>query len=306
MDATRRDVIKLGLGVAAAAAAPRAFAQKPAPLITRPIPSSGERIPVVGLGTNRFGATSPEELAARRAVLGRLPELGGAVVDTAPAYGRSEEVIGQLVGELKNRDRLWLATKVTSGGDAAEGRRMLQESLRRLRTARLELVQVHNLNGTQMLLPLLREQKQAKVIKYVGITTSRDEQYEEMLQVMRREPLDFIQVDYSAGNRGAADKILPLAADRGMAVLINVPLGGRRQPLFAAVGGRPLPDWAAELDARSWAQLFLKYVLSHPAVTATIPGTTNVAHLEDNLGAARGRLPDAALRKRIEALVDAL
>lgn len=183
---------------------------------------------------------------------------------------------------------------------------MFAESLRRLRTDRVELLQVHNLSGTAALLPLLREWKQAKKIKYLGITTSRDEQYDEMLAIMRREPLDVIQVDYSAGNRDAAEKILPLAAERGMAVLVNVPLGGRRQNLLSTIGERKLPEWAAELDARSFAQLLLKYVIAHPAVTAAIPGTTNVAHLEDNLAAGRGRLPDAALRRRIEQLVDAL
>jgi aryl-alcohol dehydrogenase-like predicted oxidoreductase len=141
-------------------------------------------------------------------------------------------------------------------------------------------------------------------IKYVGITTSRSEQYEEMLQLMRRETLDFIQVDYSIGNRAAAERVLPLAAELGMAVLVNLPFGGRRQSVLSGIGERPLPAWAADLEARSFAQLFLKYVVSHPAVTAAIPGTTNVVHLEENLGAARGRLPDAATRRRIEELFD--
>ena len=181
---------------------------------------------------------------------------------------------------------------------------MLDDSLRRLRTDRLELVQVHNLQGAKVMLPVLREWKQQKRIKYVGITTSRSEQYEEMLQLMRRETLDFIQVDYSIGKRAAAEKLLPLAAERGMAVLVNLPFGGRRQNVLSEIGERPLPAWAADLEVRSFAQLFLKYVVSHPAVTAAIPGTTNVAHLEDNLGAARGRLPDAAMRRRIEELFD--
>ncbi len=199
---------------------------------------------------------------------------------------------------------MWIATKVTSGDDATEGRKILEASLRRLRTDRLELVQVHNLQGVKVMLPVLREWKQAKKIKYLGITTSRSEQYEEMLSLMRREAVDFIQVDYSIGNRAAAQRVLPLAAERGMAVLVNMPFGGRRQSVLGDIGDRPLPAWAADLEARSFAQLFLKYVVSHPAVTAAIPGTTNMAHLEDNLGAARGRLPDAAMRRRIEQLFD--
>jgi aryl-alcohol dehydrogenase-like predicted oxidoreductase len=305
---TRRDLMKLGLGAGIALAMarlPRAVAAGgDKPLSTRAIPSSGERLPVVGVGTNRFGETSPEELAARRAVLARLAQLGGKVVDTAPGYGQSEEVIGRLVAEIGNRDKLWIATKVTSDGGAAEGTKMLEESLRRLRTDRLELVQVHNLKGWKVLLPVLREWKARKRIKYVGVTTSREEQYDEMLQIMRSEPLDFIQVNYSVGNRKAAEKILPLAAERKVAVLVNQPFGGRRGPMLAATKGKQLPAWAAEHDATSFAQLFLKYVVSHAAVTAAIPGTTKVAHLEDNLRAARGPMPDAAGRKRIEKLFD--
>ena len=307
---TRRDLMKLGLGAGIALAMarlPRAMAAGPErPLLARAIPSSGERLPVIGVGTNRFGETSAEELAARRAVLARLAQLGGKVVDTAPGYGQSEAVIGRLVAEIGNRDKLWLATKVTSGGDAAEGTKMLEESLRRLRTDRLELVQVHNLKGWKVMLPVLREWKARKRIKYIGITTSREEQYDEMVQIMRAEPLDFIQVNYSAGNRKAAEKILPLAAERKMAVLVNMPFGGRSGPVLAATKGKPLPAWAGEYDAASFAQLFLKYVVSHAAVTAAIPGTTKVAHLEDNLRAARGRMPDAAGRRRIEKLFDGL
>ena len=307
---TRRTFLELGIAAAAVCAAGRARAAGPGgagEVLTRAIPSTGEKLPIVGLGTNRMGAATPEELAARREVLRRLPELGGRVVDTAPAYGQSEEVIGKLVGELANRDRLWIATKVTApGGDAAAGRKMLEESLRKLRTERVELIQVHNLSGTREMLPVLREWKQAKKLRYVGVTTSRTEQHEELMRIMRAEPIDFIQVDYSIGNRAAADKVLPLAAEKKLGVLINVPFGGRRKNVLATVGERPLPPWAAELDARSWAPLFLKYVVSPPAVTAASPGTTSVAHLEDNLGAARGRLPDAAMRRRIEQLFDGM
>ncbi len=184
---------------------------------------------------------------------------------------------------------------------------MLEESRRRLRTDVLDLVQVHNLVGIEALLPLLREQVAGGRIRYVGITTSRANQYPEMLRWMRSEPLDFVQVDYSLGNRAAADELLPLALERKIAVLVNLPFGGRRDDnLFSRVKDLPLPPWAAELDAATWAQFFLKYVVSHPAVTCVIPGMTRLANLEDNLGAARGRLPDATLRRRMEGFWDGL
>jgi aryl-alcohol dehydrogenase-like predicted oxidoreductase len=276
-------------------------------LITKAIPSSGERIPVIGLGTNRYSVTEESDLAARREVLRRMPDLGLTVVDTAPSYGRSEEVIGQLTSEIGNRDRLWIATKVTArDNDVHVGTQMLNDSFRKLRTDRVELMQVHNLNGTEVMLPVMREWKQDGRIRYIGVTTSSDRQYEQLEQIMRSEDLDFIQVDYSIGNRTAGERILPLAQDRGMAVLLNLPFGGARGNVVLQMGERPLPDWAAEFGARSWAQVFLKYDVSHPAVTAAIPGTTNVRHLEDNAGAARGALPDAAMRRRIEQFFDAL
>ncbi|HSJ07499.1 MAG TPA: aldo/keto reductase [Longimicrobiales bacterium] len=276
-------------------------------LITKAIPSSGERIPVVGLGTNRYSVTEEADLAARRAVLRRMPDLGLTVVDTAPSYGRSEEVIGQLTSEIGNRDRLWIATKVTArDNDVQVGTQMLNDSFRKLRTDRVELMQVHNLNGTEVMLPVMREWKQDGRIRYIGVTTSSDRQYEELERIMRSEDLDFIQVDYSIGNRTAGERILPLAQDRGMAVLLNLPFGGARGNVVVQMGERPLPDWAAEFGAASWAQVFLKYDVSHPAVTAAIPGTTNVRHLEDNAAAARGELPDAAMRRRIEQFFDAL
>src|ERR1044071_2465389 len=304
MTVTRRRLFQLGIAAAVAGSSRLEAADKPA-VITRAIPSSGEKLPVIGLGTNRYGVTAAADLAARRDVLRRMPELGATVIDTAPAYGQSEEVIGQLLAELKTRDRMWLATKVTApSGGAADGRKMLEASFRRLRTDRIQLVQVHSLQGVKEMLPVLREQKAAHKLSYVGVTTSRDAQYGELLEVMRRETLDFIQVDYSIADRNAADKILPLAASRGMAVLVNLPLG--RGSALAKLSGRALPDWAKDLDATSFPQLFLKYVVSHPAVTVATPGTTKVEHLEDNLGAARGRLPDAAMRRRIEAFFDAL
>jgi aryl-alcohol dehydrogenase-like predicted oxidoreductase len=264
-------------------------------------------LPVIGLGTNNYSVTSTEDLAARRDVLERMPELGGTLVDTAPAYGRSEEVIGQLVADIGIRDKLFFATKVTTNADAAAGKAMLEQSFRRLRTERIELIQVHNLTGTEQLLPVLAEYKSGRRIKYLGVTTSNDSQHAATADLMRRHRLDFVQLNYSLDDRESAQTLLPLAQERGVAVLVNMPFGGRRgSNLFARLAGRPLPPWAAEIDASSWAQFLLKYVVSHPAVTCAIPGTTKLSHLEDNQRGGRGRLPDAQMRRRMEKFWDDL
>ena len=241
----------------------------------------------------------PTELAARKEVLQRMSSLGGRVIDTAAAYGRSEEVIGELLASLGNRKDYFLATK-TPMGSIADAKAAIDESFRRLRTDHIELLQVHNMNDSDKQLPAFAEYKQAKKIRYLGVTTSQDGHYEEMLRVMRAHKIDFIQVDYSLGNRSAEEKMLPLAQERGIAVLANVPLGGRRGSLISSIGDKPLPPWASEIGATSWAQLLLKYVVSHPAVTCAIPGTTKLKHAEDNQAAGRGRLPDAAMRKKME------
>ncbi len=305
----RRTALLLGMASGAVAS----FAASGVPtlaagLLRKTIPSSGQKISVVGVGTNNYSPTTPEERAARRAVLQGLTAAGLSVIDTAPLYRESERVIGELLAEIGNRPQAFVATKVTArGGTRDEGIASIDESMRRLQTNFIELMQVHNLIGAEILLPLMAEWVAAKRIRYVGITTSQDAQYPDLLRLMRTQKLDFIQVDYSLGNRGAADEMLPLAAEKGIAVLVNLPFGGRRDGnLFGRVRERKLPDWAAEFDARSWGQVFLKYVVSHPAVTCAIPGMTKVANFEDNLGAAQGRLPDAAMRKRIEAYWDAL
>ncbi|MFN7273344.1 MAG: aldo/keto reductase, partial [Gammaproteobacteria bacterium] len=230
--------------IAAPTAAPLlARDEAPAPLLTRPIPSSGEKLPVIGVGTNRYNPTTDEERMSRKAVLAGLTAAGAKVIDTAPSYGESERVIGDLLAEIGNRGRCFLATKVTArGGTREEGEAMLEASRQKLRSDRLDLVQVHNLVGTAVLLPLLREQVAAKRIRYTGITTSRDSQYADFEAVMKAEQLDFVQVDYSIANRGAAERLLPLAAERGMAVLVNLPFGGSRDGnLLAKLKDRPLP-----------------------------------------------------------------
>ncbi|MFZ9708361.1 MAG: aldo/keto reductase [Steroidobacteraceae bacterium] len=298
----------LQLAVASALITPMGWAASGDALIRKSIPVSGEPLPIIGLGTNNYSPTTDTERADRRAVLERLTALGASVIDTAPAYRESERTLGELIGEIGNRSKIFLATKVTSaGGTREEGIAMLEESMRRLRTSTIDLMQVHNLVGAEVLLPLMRDWQQQRRIRYVGITTSRAAQYPEVARLMRSVPLDFVQLDYSIANRGAAEQLLPLAAERKIAVLVNLPFGGRRDGnLFAQVRNISLPPVATDIGATSWAQFFLKYVVSHPAVTCAIPGMTKVTNLEDNLGAARGTLPDAAQRRAMEIAWDAL
>lgn len=305
MKLTRRELLKLGAGTGLTLA----FGWRPGfgrqdDLIRKTIPSSGEVLPVVGIGTRGYrGEPGTEEWGQYRGTLRAFAELGGKVLDTAPSYGNSQSVLGTLLGELGIRDELFIATKVDREGEEAGIERM-EASFDKLGTDRIDLMQVHNLRDTRTQLATMREWKEAGRLRYIGITTSSDRQYERMAGIMSEEELDFIQVDYSLGNRSAEDRILPLAADRGMAVLVNLPFGRTR--LFQAVGDRPLPDWAAEIDCETWAQVFLKYVVSHPAITVAIPGTTKEQHIRDNMRAAHGRLPDAEMRRRMERFFDAL
>jgi aryl-alcohol dehydrogenase-like predicted oxidoreductase len=309
MALTRRELIELGAGAGLALAAGWRPAQaqqaEAGALITRKIPSSGEALPVVGIGTNRYSGGTPEQLAQLRDTVKRFVELGGKVIDTAPSYtrGASEQVLGDIIAELGVRDKLFMATKVDVEGRDAGIERM-NASMTKLKMPRVDLMQVHNMRDTLTQLATMREWKQAGKLRYVGITTSQDGDYPEMERVLATELLDFIQVDYSINNRGSAERILPLALDKGVAVLVNVPFG--RASVFRMVGDRPLPDWAAEFDAKTWAHFFLKYIIGHPAITCAIPGTTQPQHAEDNNGAARGRLPDAATRTRMEEFFDAL
>jgi aryl-alcohol dehydrogenase-like predicted oxidoreductase len=314
----RREVIKVGLAALAGAQSLSAWSAEkskskdkdepqplPAPLMTKPVPSTGERLAAIGVGTNNYSPTTPEERAARREVLAGLTAAGAQIIDTAPAYQKSESVIGELLGEIGNRKQAFIATKVTADGNLAQGVAMIEESKRRLKTDVLDLVQIHSLNGVDVLFPHLNELKRKGQIRYLGITTSNPGQHDAMVEVINSQPLDFIQVDYSLGNRAAAEEVLPAALAKRVAVLINLPFGGRRDGnLFSRVAGEDLPDWAGAIDAKSWGQVFLKYVISHPAVTAAIPGMTRLSHLQDNLGAARGRMPDAALRARMEKYWD--
>jgi aryl-alcohol dehydrogenase-like predicted oxidoreductase len=269
------------------------------PLITKAIPSTGEKLPPIGLGTDAFKESVRDEI---RDEIKRMNELGGTVIDTAAAYGDSEALIGDALATLGIRDKMFLATKLVGTGFGTTGADSLARSQQRLKTQRIDLLQVHNLNGVAELMAPMQQWKKDHKIRYIGATTSRVSQHGDLLEVMGKYPLDFIQVDYSIANRDAADKILPLALERKLAVLINLPFG--RASLFKEAAGRKLPAWAADIDVTSWAQYFLKYVISHPAVTCAIPGSTSVAHLADNQAAARGRLPDASMRRKMEEYWD--
>ena len=281
---------------------PRARADDAA-LIARPIPASGERLPAMGIGTSRRYevAPTPEATAPLRAAVERFVALGGRVIDTAPSYGSAEDVLGLILEGL--REKVFLATKVAATGRAA-AQAETERSFRRLRTEKIDLIAVHNLIDTESNLAVLRALKEAGRIRHVGVTVWRDDQFPELEAVMKREALDFVQVNYALDSRLAAERILPLAQERGVAVMVNVPFG--RDRLFNAVKGKPLPEFAAAFGCGSWAQFFLKYVLAHPAVTCPIPGMAKAAYVEDNLAAATGRLPDAAERRKMEAFIDAV
>ncbi|MFB8830213.1 aldo/keto reductase [Azotobacter sp. CWF10] len=271
------------------------------PLLARRIPSSGEELPAIGLGTSRTHdvALDDESLAPLLEVLRTLVEGGGSLVDTAPSYGRAERVTGELARRLGVRDRLFLASKVSSSGREA-GRRQIEASFKALQTDRIDLLQVHNLQDTATQLALLRELKAQGRLRYIGVTHYRDSAHDDLLTVLRKEKVDFVQFNYSVGERNAEKRLLPFCADHGIATLINRPF--MRGELFARVKGKPLPPLAQELGATSWAQLLLKYILAEPAVTAVIPATDKPRYMADNLLAGQGRLPDAGQRAQIVEL----
>jgi aryl-alcohol dehydrogenase-like predicted oxidoreductase len=287
----------MAMGPASAVAAP-------ADLIKRPIPSSGEMIPIIGLGTNRYGrGTTAEGRAPLKEALARFHALGGTMIDTAPMYRASEAVLGDLMAELDIRDDMFVATKVDVE-DPPAVHEQIRNSQAMLKTERFELQQVHNVQYWQTSIPVLREWKDKGLVKYIGITTSRESQYEELEKAMKTEQMDFLQINYSLEQRTSAERLLPLAGDLGMAVIINRAFGGGR--IFEAVGDQPLPDWTRELGITSWAQFLLKYALSHPAVTCSIPGMTKARHVDDNFAAAQGPMPGTAQRRKMEAFYDAL
>jgi aryl-alcohol dehydrogenase-like predicted oxidoreductase len=281
-------------------------------LITKPVPSTGEQLPVVGLGssTSFSAAARADDLAAITAVFRAMLEQGGRVFDTAPGYGASEEVAAKAVSDMKGGDRVFWATKLNVAGfgggsaDPARARAQVENSFRLLGRDKIDLIQVHNVGDPATQLPILAELKSAGRLRYVGITSTFKPQYPQLAELMRREKLDFIGIDYAVDNLDVEETMLPLAQERGIAVLGYMPFGRGR--LRDRVKGHEVPGWAAEFGATTWSQFFLKFVVSHPAMTAVTPATSNPEHMLDNMGAAHGRLPDQAERRRMVQLIESL
>jgi len=274
-------------------------------LITRSIPSSGEAIPVIGLGTwIEFNVgKDPAARDSRAEVMRHFFQNGGTVIDSSPMYGSSQNVVGYGLQKLGKVSRVFSADKVWTPF-LADGKAQIEESRRHWNVPRFDLMQVHNLVDWQDHLPLLYDMKAAGAIRYVGITTSEGRRHEEFEKIMRRQPLDFIQVSYNIRNRAVEKRILPLAEDRGMAVIANRPF--QQSALIDWAQRHRLPEWAGEIDCANWAQFLLKFIVSHPAVTCAIPATSRVDHVLENMGAATGRLPDEAMRRRMIAYIEQL
>src|SRR5438270_2703897 len=305
---TRREAAKLIGGTTAAlllpADAAHAQAKRESSMIARAIPSSGEKLPVIGLGTWQVFDVNltPENEKQLGEVLSLFVKLGGRVIDSSPMYGRSEEVIGALATKLGIREKLFLATKVWTRGKQA-GIESMERSLARLQTKRIDLMQVHNLVDATTQVATMRDWKAKGRFRYIGITHYDSGAFGEVEKVLRSEKLDFLQINYSTMEREAEQRLLPLAKERGVAVLVNRPFGGGN--LFGRVRAKLLPDWTEEFDCRSWAQFFLKWIIAHPAVTCAIPATDNLRHLQDNMEAGSGRLPTAKQRQQMLELVSA-
>ncbi len=309
----RRQWMGMTLGAGAALAMnPRALLAAQQAVIQRAIPSSGERIPVIGLGSSATFAQAArsEDLQRIKDVMKTMIDNGGTVFDTAPSYGASEEVAGRLARELGISKQIFWATKVNVAGrgggaaDAAAARAQIETSFRHLGVDTINAIQVHNMGDMATQYPILKELKAAGRVKYIGATTTSPQQYGLLEQSMRTETLDFVGLDYAIDNRDVENVLLPLAQERKIGVMVYLPYG--RTSLFRRVGNQPLPEWAAEFDAKTWAQFFLKYVISHPAVTVVTPATSQARNMLDNLGGGTGRLPDAATRKRMAEFIDAL
>jgi diketogulonate reductase-like aldo/keto reductase len=304
---TRREAARLLAATGAASLFPPTLtmARDTSALLRRSIPSSGEKLPVVGLGTWQVFdvGESPNEREPLKEVLRQFVQLGGQVIDSSPMYGRAESVIGDLTSELGLRDSLFLATKVWTSGRQA-GIDSMERSFQRLRVQRLDLMQVHNLVDLDTQLATMRTWKEQGRVRYLGITHYTDSAFPEVEKILRREKLDFLQINYSIMDRAADDRLLPLARERGVAVLINRPFASGN--LFRRVLQKPLPAWAAECDCNSWAQFLLKWILANEAVTCVIPATGKVRHLEDNMAAGAGRLPNEKMRRRMVEFVAGL
>lgn len=300
---TRAEFLRASAATIAGGALGAAWAQPRPTMITRPIPSSGVPLPVVGVGTWRgfdVGTDAPAR-AQRADVLRALFDAGGRVIDSSPMYGSSEDVAGALLTQLDAHGRAFVATKVWTEGREA-GIAQMEASMRKLQHPRIELMQIHNLVDWRTHLDTLRAWKREGRIGHLGITHYRDDAHASLEAVIGAEQIDSVQLNYSIDNRAAEERVLPLAADRGVAVLVNLPFGGGG--LLTRVQGKPLPGWARELGCRTWAQILLKYVIAHPSVTCVIPGTSRPEHMRDNAEAGTGILPDADLRRRMVAALE--
>jgi len=274
-------------------------------MLRKTIPGTTESLAVIGLGSSRTFDVNPGDpvIADFVTLLKEFFDRGGELIDSSPMYGSAEQIIGLLLNRAGNRDRLFAATKVwTDGGQA--GIRQMESSAQKWGIDRFDLMQIHNLRDWKSHLKTLKAWKAEGKIRYMGITTSHGRSHRDLETILRQEPFDFVQFSYNIEDRSVEDRLLPLAADRGIAVLVNRPY--QRGTLFGAVKGKALPDWTAEFDCHSWGQFFLKYIVSHPAVTCVIPATTKLHHLQDNMAAGFGRFPDATLRKRMETFFASL
>ena len=300
----RRRLLQAGLLAGLAAAVPQAVvrAADSTRLIKKAIPGSGQKIPAVGLGTNQFDHADYPDV---RNIVERMPQLGSTVINTASAYRDSEAKIGQALSELHLTRDMFISTMfdmpgVTASKDPISGKESIERSFQRLQ--RVDLMFIHLILGVESMMPVLQQLKAQGRVRYIGITNVyRPEDNPLLIQYLRKYPLDFVQVPYSIGDRRVEEEILPLAHERKIAVMAAAPLGGTHDSLFSHINGRELPGWATDYNITSWGQFFLKYVISHPAITCAIPGSTKVVHLEDNLAAGRGALPDAAGRRKMEA-----
>lgn len=311
----RRDVLQAGLLAGMGAALPTQLfaADAKLPLITKAIPSTGERIPVIGIGTDSFGDIDPSTV---RDLLKRMSEIGGSVIDTAGLYQGSEERIGPALAELKLRPKMFLVSKANSAGaindppkppvsrhgeDPISGIGSFNRSLQRLQTDKIDLMMTHWMSSVEKLMPVLIDLKSQGKVRYIGMTTVSPQLYPQLAEHMRKYPVDFVQVAYSLDDRTAEKEVFEVALQKKIGISAAKPFGGGGDTgLFGKVKGRELPSWAADYNIKTWGQFFLKYVVSHPAVVCAVPGTLKLTHLEDNQAAGLGRLPDAATRKKME------
>ena len=305
-DRKRRQLLKIMGGAGLAATTPILVAkQKSVKTITKPIPSSAEQIPVIGLGTSRVFnvAKDAAELDKLREVTSILASVHNSMLDTSPMYGEAERVAGDLVEDLGVRKQLFFATKVWTTGKQA-GIEQMRDSMRLMKTKNIDLMQIHNLVDWKTHIKTLRDWKAQGIIRYLGITHYTESAHDAVIQVMKQTPLDFLQINYSLAEPEAENRVLPLAQDRGIAVIANRPFA--RGALFQTTRGQPLPAWAEEIDCATWAQFFLKFVVSHPTVTCTIPGTSKARHMLDNQAAGRGLVPDSRMREKMRKFTTSL